>query len=351
MATQREPLKVLEDRWVVYLGCASAVLLAVLGLVGWRVLGGGTWSCLLQAWSSLDADACKAPLMNAIGKSVETAPTHETGLLGFTWNLPRFLVWVDNLAVDMYSIFFIGASTWVYREVTTLYSEPIAAWRCAITLSVLLVVAGAVADHSENFWLLAHMAGATSVLPSQTEVSIVANVSAWKFRLFGLNCLVAIAWWVCLRYRRRRFCRQVAALVGLAQAAQQASAGQGPQGAAALPHQIWQALLYLHFLKNALQQPALLRRLRVSFSSYALDRWLEQVVQPPTAETRRRLLDYLNDLAQRGFLVPQGRRYEVVRGELPRDLMVDMPPFGRIPVSEAISTTTAAGRMLQAATT
>ncbi|MEZ2299387.1 hypothetical protein [Variovorax sp. RCC_210] len=327
-----------EAHWVAILGAFTFVLLLTLGVLNTWLLNAQGEACALQALTLDTPTACKATLKNAID-----APKRLYGAPFFI-GVPELLVWADNLLTDMYTVYFIGYATWAYREITTLYSDPIRLWRAAITVTCLLAIAGGVLDHAENFWLLANMDGRPQEATFQSQLNNVAAISAAKFQLAALNLVVALAWMFTWLGRHRRFGKDIDDLRTLANSADSAlrerlglppagwpsALGYRPQqnlDAIMLTPRRWQALLYLHFLKRSRGRSLMWRHFNLSFSTYALDHWLHKVLDKSTVESKALLLEYLNELAQQGYLLPQGkRRFGIVNSDILRDLMKDDEP-------------------------
>ena len=113
--------------------------------------------------------------------------------------MPRLWIWVDNLLVDVYTALFVAvaAASWHSRGGGRAHGLT---GRVMLHLTWLACVAGAVADHAENFWLLAHIG--TPATGYSDELAGVAWLSLWKMRLFVLNALVAGGWLMAGRTRQ-----------------------------------------------------------------------------------------------------------------------------------------------------
>ena len=328
-----------EAHWVSILGILTAVVLLALGVLNSMFLDAQGWTC---AWQALTLDtpaACKTTLQNAINASRQSPGA------SFAIDVPQLLVWADNLLTDMYTVYFVGYATWAYREITTRYSDPIHIWRAAITATCLLAITGGVLDHAENFWLLANMDGRPRDAAFQSQLSNVTALSVAKFQFAALNLGLALAWMFTWLWRRRRFKQDIGDLRTLATSADSLlrqrlglpAAGKWPSAlgyqpknnldAIVMTPRRWQALLYLHFLKGTRSRPMFWKHFNVSFSTYALDRWLEDVMDGTSVRSKALLLEYLNDLAQQGHLMPQGkRRFGIVESDMLHELMSDEDP-------------------------
>lgn len=112
---------------------------------------------------------------------------------------PRLFVWADNVLVDLYTLFFIGSLAASYKRLRRPTQEPSMPRRVLFVSSVALCLAGALVDHAENFWLLAHIGQHLS--QAADDVDLVASLSLWKFRLAVLNLGLVLAWLAWASYR------------------------------------------------------------------------------------------------------------------------------------------------------
>lgn len=105
--------------------------------------------------------------------------------------MPRALIWFDNVFVDLYTALFIAVAGASLHSRGGLRAHGLVG-RSMLMLTLLLCVAGAVVDHAENFWLLAHMGTAPAC--HARELDGVVSLSLWKLRLFFLNAAIAAVW-------------------------------------------------------------------------------------------------------------------------------------------------------------
>jgi len=116
--------------------------------------------------------------------------------------MPRLLIWLDNLLVDMYTLLFIAVVGRSHARMTANppLAHPMAA--TAFTFTLIGCVAGAVADHSENFWLLARIGSSPNLYFSELNTAVI--VSEWKYRLLALNIASTVLWFVLARRHQHR---------------------------------------------------------------------------------------------------------------------------------------------------
>jgi hypothetical protein len=115
---------------------------------------------------------------------------------------PRIYIWMDNLLIDTYTLLFIVIVGRSYARITIETSRrKRSCWTMAFGITLVSCIFGALADHSENFWLLAHIG--TSHLTFTPGLNFVSGLSAWKIRFFVLNCLLSLLW--VLACRRQQF--------------------------------------------------------------------------------------------------------------------------------------------------
>ncbi len=193
--------------WIALVGLVALALLLSLGhLNPTRPASTGQecWSSALRWHGALDA--CEENLAAAVvhWDGADDAPDVLKRLAAIGHDTPnRMLLWLDNLAVILYSAFFAGSIGAAYRRVTAMPAGASQFWRAAVIASLLLVAAGALADYIENFWLLAHMHAANLEDPASYMPALpaAAQASAWKFRLFTLNAASTLAWWCAVAWR------------------------------------------------------------------------------------------------------------------------------------------------------
>ncbi|GAB5100283.1 hypothetical protein [Caballeronia sp. HLA56] len=184
-----------KRRWLAILGTVIVIWIGSAGYFNRSSLGTNAGPCISYALAQTsDATQCRKNLEHAI-YSVPRNDAEPRPLFEVT--IPAALMWIDNLFVDAYTLFFIASAGLAYKKLTGVRSEPMALWRLALTCTCVLALLGALADHVENFWILAYMEPRSQGLPnpSDTELSRVAWVSALKFQFFVLNGAVNAIWW------------------------------------------------------------------------------------------------------------------------------------------------------------
>lgn len=200
--------------WVGTAGGGSAVLFVALGVWTFELTGevGRGANCPEKSlsWYSQPDEACRAQLRRLIAATPAGAP-RTCAPVGANNDVlcalaepgrPRLLVWVDNFFADLYTLFFIACAVVSYRRLNRHALRPALAGTILLSASVVAALAGALLDHAENFWLLAHF----GQLGEAVEVGIAdaALLSIWKFRLAAANALIAALWLAVARYRTWR---------------------------------------------------------------------------------------------------------------------------------------------------
>lgn len=156
--------------------------------------------CWYQSFSEVGAPQSCIDALVRIVKSLERqgVPISDsvTGTKTSRWvfeepGWPRLFVWTDNFFVDLYTLVFLGVCLSSYFRLNVSDSESSAVKKWLLAATVGSCLSGAIADHIENFWLLAHIGSGKHYAD---ELMLMASVSAWKFRLFGLNALIALGW-------------------------------------------------------------------------------------------------------------------------------------------------------------
>lgn len=191
-------------RWLWLVGAASLAGLALLGAWGEALMpeSDATIPCA-RAAVRFDAAAeghCSAVLRGLVGAARPTDPQTCAPEGPNTSRLcaldepgrPRLFVWADNLLAFLYTLFFAGCISVAYARLRPQRPPVPRALLVVFVLSIGSALAGAIADHGENFWLLARIGdgleGRADDLHKATLLSI------WKFRLAALNLVLVLAW-------------------------------------------------------------------------------------------------------------------------------------------------------------
>jgi hypothetical protein len=297
--------------------------------------GGG---CLREAMSSVKGPfaTCESNLQQAVANGI--AGTSSGNAL-FKGGVPRGLIWADNLFVDLYTLFFIGASCAAYKWLTTVARDLIVLWRIGIGVTCVLAVLGGIADHAENFWLLAHMDSSPITNPgfSSEELAWVALISGWKFRLFLINSGITALWWVSAsarmgwaRYRYKKLQKIIDAATDVAKVPIRLNADPSTL----LDETSFQTLLIvdadkqvylavlIHYFFAGLKKES---RFTYSFSRHAVDRWFDHVhYRSQNEQSEQELRDdiswLLYMLAINRFLSLKGSRYHVTLSDVIGDV-------------------------------
>jgi hypothetical protein len=153
--------------------------------------------CSLYSVNYLTSEQRASPARCARAALVQPDPAPCVDALKASLQLPDAAVWADNLFVLAYSLVFVLSSVRLHKGAGRGQLVPAPGWmNWLLGVVLLLVVCGALSDYAENFWLLAHLEP-ESTPPSQ-EFVVVAPFTAWKFRLFVCNSMLALLatiWW------------------------------------------------------------------------------------------------------------------------------------------------------------
>ena len=114
---------------------------------------------------------------------------------------PRFFVWADNLLVGLYTFLFVGCISVSYARLRPARQPAPRNLQFVFVLSIASCLAGAVADHGENFWLLAHIG--ESLDGKAGDVAEVVVLTLWKFRLAAGNLALVLLWIGSAQYRHQ----------------------------------------------------------------------------------------------------------------------------------------------------
>lgn len=209
-----DALNAAERQWLWLLAVATLIAFALLDHWSGRLVGAETATdkkCFEAALAVDGASAvksCEAQLRRVVAavapggaRTCTPEGLNRNVLCAFdepAW--PRLFVWADNVLVALYTGFFGGCIGRAYARLRAQRRFAPIALELALGVSVLSCLVGAVIDLSENFWLLAHF-GHKLAEPSP-DVSAVAELSVWKFRLAALNLALAIGWSVWAAWRR-----------------------------------------------------------------------------------------------------------------------------------------------------
>lgn len=204
-------------RWLWVVAALALALLAGLGAWGERLAPGAnpTAECT-RAALRFDEHAAQAQCRAALTRIVAAAPPRAASTCapdGLNTSLvcafqepgqPRLFIWADNLFVGLYTLFFLGCMSVAYGRLRTPQQPaPRRLW-LLLVLSVASGLTGAITDHGENFWLLAHIG--EPLQGQDDDVAKVVLMSVWKFRLFALNLALALLWLAWAQYRRHVPC-------------------------------------------------------------------------------------------------------------------------------------------------
>jgi hypothetical protein len=178
---------------------AAAALVAFAVLVAWQRAfpladGPAPAACLQESFVQAVPRSCEQALLTITSAVQRLDPANKPGKYVWAWEepgQPRLFVWLDNFFVDLYTLFFIGVCARSYARLCRRADEDSGLRDAMLVASILLALAGAVTDHAENFWLLAHINVHWSV---EGDLPMVAAFSAWKFRLFALNAVLSAGW-------------------------------------------------------------------------------------------------------------------------------------------------------------
>lgn len=297
--------------------------------------------CLREAMSAVKGPlaTCESNLEKAVANGIGGT---SSGNALFKGGMPRVLIWVDNLFVDLYTLFFIGASCAAYKWLTTVARDLIFLWRIGIGVTCSLAVLGGIADHAENFWLLAHMDPSPITNPgvSSEELAWVAQISGWKFRLFLINSGITALWWLSAsarmgwaRYRYKKLQDIIDAAMEVAKVPERPNVDSSTLLDETsfrtllivdADRQVYLAVL-IHYFFVGLKTES---RLTYSFSRHAVDRWFKHV-RPRSRDnqTEQELRDdeqelqddiswLLDMLSINRFLSLKGSRYHVTLSDV-----------------------------------
>lgn len=114
---------------------------------------------------------------------------------------PRLFVWADNLFVVLYTLFFVGCIVAAYERLRPPGRPVPRARQLAFVVSIVSCLVGAALDLAENFWLLARIGQPLD--EAAAAVATVAMLSLWKFRLAGLDLVLAVGWSAWAAWRGR----------------------------------------------------------------------------------------------------------------------------------------------------
>jgi hypothetical protein len=329
-AQRSRVIRGLHRYWIPILGVIIVIWLIVIAYPNEAYLHTDASTCMRDSLSLFtDYSGCQDNLRAAIWSAAAPGPSSPSF---FTRNMPAFLMWADNLFVDLYTLFFIAAAALAYKKLTSIKSDPIFLWRAAITATCILALMGAVADHAENFWILSYLEpDPSSVMPPYDgQLPHIAKLSAIKFRLFFINLAVAALWWVRVlcryRWERKRYELlrsllddekpiRLREFLGLAKDDDHHWPEEMSLSSLIIPEtstQVWLGIFFFHFLRERKGEP----RFRYSFSVHAIRRWKDKLALVPRDAERAPMysdeLDrFLNVLANNGYLTPKGVRFEV----------------------------------------
>jgi hypothetical protein len=340
--------------WIPALGVVVCLSLGGLSVAAKAYSRSASSGCLTEALASLARSplACMSNLevtvVSAVTqlRAIEQYDWMEQILIRWSGGVPRLLLWLDNLVVDMYTLFFIAAACAAYKQLTTVKSDPLILWRAAISATCFLALLGGALDHSENFWLLARMNKAPYELPPNdpywTQLPIVGQISVWKFRLFAVNLIVLVAWWGMVVWRTRWSAKHnydiltlladademnLRARLGLKHEHWPPEISFGDAKIGNHRAQRWQGVFFYHFLSQIDSAATF----RYSFSTHAVNKWENLVsaaarVDEQTQTHSNELKRYLSYLAQQGFLTPKRGRFEITFSTLSEPLPQSAPP-------------------------
>ncbi|QBR01536.1 hypothetical protein [Paraburkholderia pallida] len=325
----------LRQYWIPILGVSALLLTIVLSLLTTRWFSTSLWDCLGESLYLLspDGDACRV----ALGKMVSVTASGAAHT-GSTATIQSLLVWVDNLLVDMYALFFLASAGAAYKRLTTVSTDPVVAWRAAISATTVLVLLGALAAHAENFWLLAKLTPQSDMASSKVGLDAVTRLAAYRYRFLLADLLVITAWWLAVLHREQRMKERKDTIVAILRDADEQrlvdlvqvqtlaaldsiTLGSVPIGRC--PARLWQGVFYYQFVYGV-PTNGIFRR---SFSRHAISEWKKLLWESDESETDERekkiqmykdeITRYLDYFAQIGMIAPNGGRYEVTWSTLP----------------------------------
>jgi hypothetical protein len=210
-------------------------------------------------------------------------------------------LWLDNLFVATYTLFFWGHAARCYQLCTNRLPVPVTRWRIRLLFAAAAALAGAFVDHAENFWLLADLSRGLVERCLWPGDGLDALTLA-KFRLFGVNCVVAVAWWLAARRAAAAWAAAVALQRDRVMRAKRTRA----------PEDVRRAALQALFIESPGFRSS---RAGVSFSRLAVFRFMQDVLGCADVAARgraaRRISVILSDLALAHQIAPAGDRFVI----------------------------------------
>lgn len=216
----------------------------------------------------------------------------------------RWWLWLDNLFVATYTLFFWGHAARRYQLCTNRLPVPVARWRLRLWVAAALALTGALVDHAENFWLLGELSRGLveRCLWVGAELDLL-NVA--KLGLFGVNSVLAVAWWVAARRSAAAWAAAVAIQRQRIREKRLQIRMMTTRG-----QDVRREVLHEMFLATPAHRPG---RALVSFSRLAVFRFISDVLGcagvSPSDAAARRISVILNDLALEHRIAPAGDRF------------------------------------------
>jgi hypothetical protein len=182
MRTRSEIKRWISASWLRVWLCAAVFTFTVCSLYSLNYLTGEQRASAARCARAAFVARQPAPCVEALRASL---------------HLPDAAVWADNLFVFTYSLVFVLSPMRLHQSASRDRLIPVPRWMdWLLGAVVMLAVCGALSDYAENFWLLAHLEPEQP--PTVEEFDLMAVFTAWKFRLFFCNAVLAILatlWW------------------------------------------------------------------------------------------------------------------------------------------------------------